>query len=102
MSVQYVREDKYAFYATPFGNSFRVTSTAALRYALSVAGESSSNTERARIGLCADCTHARRIESARGSEFYFCGLSATDANFPKYPRLPVLACSGYCARLRDT
>jgi len=90
------------FTQLPLGISHGVTSPAAVRYALNVAGESSSNTERARIGLCADCTHARRIESARGSEFYFCGLSATDANFPKYPRLPVLACSGYCARLRDT
>ena len=78
------------------------SATVALRYALSVASESSSSTGRARIGLCADCTHARRIESSRGSEFYFCGLSATDANFPKYPRLPVLVCSGYSAKLRDT
>jgi hypothetical protein len=42
--------------------------------------------------------NARRIESARGSEFYFCGLSAADPNFPKYPRLPVLECSGYSGR----
>jgi len=77
------------------GISHCVTSSATVRYALSVASESSSSTERARIGLCADCRHARRIESARGSEFYFCGLSATDANFAKYPRLPVLSCPGY-------
>jgi len=37
----------------------------------------------------------RLIESDRGSAFYLCGLSATDARFPKYPRLPVLRCAGY-------
>jgi hypothetical protein len=46
-------------------------------------------------GLCADCLHARRIESPRGSVFILCQLSATDPRFPKYPRLPVLQCSGY-------
>jgi hypothetical protein len=87
-----------AFYATPFAP----LSGASLRYALSVTSELSSDLQRARIGLCADCTHARRIESARGSEFYFCGLSATDENFPKYPRLPVLQCSGYAAKSSGT
>jgi hypothetical protein len=51
--------------------------------------------ERDRAGLCAACRHARRIESDRGSVFYQCGLSATDPQFPKYPRLPVVRCSGY-------
>jgi GrpB-like predicted nucleotidyltransferase (UPF0157 family) len=46
-------------------------------------------------GLCADCVHARRIASARGSVFFLCELSATDPRFPKYPRLPVISCSGY-------
>jgi hypothetical protein len=46
-------------------------------------------------GLCADCLHARRIESDRGSVFIMCQLSATDPRFAKYPRLPVLQCSGY-------
>jgi hypothetical protein len=55
----------------------------------------SSENERNRIGLCLDCHHAKRVESARGSEFYFCGLSTTDPTFPKYPRLPILTCSGY-------
>ena len=49
-------------------------------------------------GLCAGCTHARRIESVRGSVFILCQLSATDPRFPKYPRLPVLQCSGYSPR----
>lgn len=51
--------------------------------------------EPSRAGLCADCDHARRIESARGSRFYFCELSRTDAAYDKYPRLPVLQCAGY-------
>jgi hypothetical protein len=46
-------------------------------------------------GLCADCVHARRIESARGSAFILCNLSQTDPRFPKYPRLPVVSCDGY-------
>jgi len=45
--------------------------------------------------LCASCTHMRRIVSDRGSVFYLCELSKTDPRFPKYPRLPVLACVGY-------
>ena len=46
-------------------------------------------------GLCATCVHVRRIVSDRGSVFYLCELSKTDPSFPKYPRLPVLACAGY-------
>ncbi len=48
-----------------------------------------------RAGLCANCRFMRQIESDRGSTFYLCELSATDASFPKYPRLPVLQCAGY-------
>ena len=46
-------------------------------------------------GLCRTCQHSRRIESDRGSIFTRCELSLEDPQFPKYPRLPVLACSGY-------
>jgi hypothetical protein len=46
-------------------------------------------------GLCQDCVHARRIESDRGSVFFLCRLALTDGRFKKYPRLPVLTCSGY-------
>jgi len=49
----------------------------------------------AKAGLCAHCAHARIIVSARGSTFYLCNLSASDPRFPKYPRLPVVQCSGY-------
>jgi len=57
--------------------------------------DSKPNRWCAPAGLCANCTHSRQIESARGSAFWLCQLSATDARFPKYPRLPVLSCPGY-------
>jgi GNAT superfamily N-acetyltransferase len=46
-------------------------------------------------GLCATCQHVQRITSARGSTFYLCERSRTDPSYPRYPRLPVLACAGY-------
>jgi hypothetical protein len=46
-------------------------------------------------GLCADCAHARRIESDRRSVFYLCRRSMSDPSFAKYPRLPVLNCPGF-------
>jgi hypothetical protein len=49
----------------------------------------------AKLGLCADCVHAKKIASSKGSEFFLCELSKSDPRFPKYPRLPVLSCSGY-------
>lgn len=47
-------------------------------------------------GLCRDCQHMRKIKSDRGSIFIQCQLSFEDSQFAKYPRLPVLSCSGYC------
>lgn len=55
--------------------------------------------EPRRVGLCFDCQHAQRIQSARGSIFYRCKLSDTDPSFPKYPRLPVLHCAGYIRKV---
>jgi hypothetical protein len=46
-------------------------------------------------GLCDDCAHAKRITSSRDSEFILCLKSKDDSRFPKYPRLPVVVCSGY-------
>ena len=46
-------------------------------------------------GICNGCRHVRVIENDRGSKFYWCGRSKTDARFPKYPRLPVLRCVGF-------
>jgi hypothetical protein len=51
--------------------------------------------ERKQAGLCADCANAQKIRSDRGSQFILCRLSDKDPNFAKYPRLPVLNCSGY-------
>ena len=48
-----------------------------------------------REGLCATCSHARRVTNDRGSLFVRCSYSTVDPSFPKYPRLPVLACSAY-------
>lgn len=58
-------------------------------------GELDLRKERARAGLCADCIHARVIDSERRTRFYLCELSKTNAQFARYPRLPVLECSGY-------
>ena len=55
----------------------------------------SSKSADARLGLCADCVHARKVESSRGSAFLLCRLSLTDPRFPKYPPLPVLQCAGF-------
>jgi hypothetical protein len=49
---------------------------------------------RVDAGLCASCAHLLLLASAR-SVFVRCGLAATDPAFPRYPALPVLACSGY-------
>jgi hypothetical protein len=47
------------------------------------------------IGLCAACRYARVVQSARGSTFYLCRLAEVDPRFAKYPRLPVLRCTGF-------
>jgi hypothetical protein len=49
-------------------------------------------------GLCDNCQYARIIKSDRASTFLQCQLSFTDPQFAKYPRLPVLTCSGYVKR----
>lgn len=51
------------------------------------------------VGLCSQCAHSRRIDSAKGSRFWLCTLSEHDARFPRYPRLPVLRCDGFAARI---
>lgn len=52
------------------------------------------NDRERRVGLCFRCRHARIVPS-RQAEYWFCELSLVDPRFPKYPRLPVLACDGY-------
>jgi hypothetical protein len=50
---------------------------------------------RARAGLCGNCVSAIVRPTRRGTVYLRCALAATDARYPKYPRLPVLACAGY-------
>ena len=47
------------------------------------------------FGLCGGCQHQRIVRSGRGSQFSMCERGLTDAAFPKYPRLPVMACPGF-------
>jgi len=49
----------------------------------------------AAVGLCFVCVHAKCVRSARGSEFWLCQRHEVDARFSKYPRLPVIWCSGH-------
>jgi ribosomal protein L36 len=46
-------------------------------------------------GLCEQCLHVRRVVSGKGSVFVLCERAKRDAAYPKYPRLPVLACAGF-------
>ena len=46
------------------------------------------------VGLCETCRFARIVETPR-SRFWLCERSTTDPSFPKYPRLPVMACRGF-------
>jgi len=45
-------------------------------------------------GLCGRCRWCRVVETAR-SRFYLCRRSFDDPAYPKYPRLPVVACAGH-------
>jgi hypothetical protein len=60
-----------------------------------------SKSDKNNFGLCADCRRAQRIESSKGSMFLLCTLSKNDLRFPRYPRLPVLSCSGYVRQTAD-
>ena len=51
--------------------------------------------ERATVGLCDHCAFAQRVLSARGSVFWLCRRALSDPAFARYPRLPMLHCSGY-------
>ena len=53
---------------------------------------------RSRVGLCSACGHARTVNSARGSEFWLCERSKSDARFNRYPPLPVRSCHGFSVR----
>ena len=61
-----------------------------------------ANKKSERIGLCGDCLYMRQIKSDRGSTFYQCERSASNPEFPKYPRLTVIQCSGYEPKVGKT
>ena len=48
-----------------------------------------------KAGLCDSCVHQKLIRNTRGSTFSLCERSRTQPEFPRYPRLPVIECSGY-------
>ena len=49
-----------------------------------------------RAGLCDRCRHQQIVRNTRGSVFSLCRRSRDEPErFPRYPRLPVTACSGY-------
>jgi hypothetical protein len=46
-------------------------------------------------GLCDRCAQQRLVPNTRGSVFSLCLRSRTDLTYPRYPRVPVLACRGF-------
>jgi hypothetical protein len=50
---------------------------------------------RAGAGLCDSCVHQRIVRNTRGSAFSLCERSRTDEGYPRYPRIPVVACPGH-------
>lgn len=47
------------------------------------------------VGLCLDCEYSKHVEAKEDAVYFLCHRFFTDPTFPKYPRLPVLGCSGY-------
>ncbi|HXW58744.1 MAG TPA: hypothetical protein VEJ23_04610 [Solirubrobacteraceae bacterium] len=56
---------------------------------------------RPAAGLCDSCEHQVQVPNTRGSVFSLCARSRHDPAYPRYPRLPVLSCSGYEPRDAD-
>ena len=54
--------------------------------------------ERPAMGLCDTCRHQRLVHTTRGSVFSLCERSKRDPDYPRYPRIPVLACRGHDER----
>ena len=55
------------------------------------------------FGLCDSCVHQKLIHNTRGSTFSLCERSkAEPERYPKYPRVPVLACAGHEPTSRDS
>jgi hypothetical protein len=51
--------------------------------------------QRLSAGLCDRCRHQRLVPNTRGSVFSLCERSRSEPAYPRYPRLPVLSCSGF-------
>ena len=47
------------------------------------------------IGLCRECWYSSMTGNRLGNVFLLCERSREDSSYPKYPRLPVLACKGF-------
>jgi hypothetical protein len=58
--------------------------------------------DRQPAGLCDRCVHQQLVHTTRGATFSLCKRSKTEPAYPKYPRLPVLRCAGYCGRRSST
>jgi hypothetical protein len=61
----------------------------------SIPDRDSPQSPPARAGLCDSCAHQQLVRNTRGSTFSLCRRSREDHDYPRYPRLPVLACPGY-------
>jgi hypothetical protein len=46
-------------------------------------------------GLCVTCRHGHCIDTDRGTTYWRCRRSESDPRFPRYPALPVGACTGW-------
>jgi hypothetical protein len=57
--------------------------------------DAASSALEVKAGLCNSCRYQRLVGNTRGSAFSLCEKSKEDPRFPKYPRIPVLACPGY-------
>ena len=60
-----------------------------------------SEAPRQPAGMCDSCRHQKLIRTGRGSVFSMCERSKAEPGYPKYPRVPVLACPGYERRREE-
>ena len=47
------------------------------------------------VGICLSCRHVRVVPARSGQRYYRCERAVTDADYAKYPRLPVRRCDGH-------
>ena len=51
--------------------------------------------------LCETCNSMREVVTPKGSRFLLCQLSTANADYPKYPRQPVVRCEGYLTKVKE-